>query len=310
MATALSRPTELLQRSWTRFKSRWQLAIVIGLLTSLVYIGVSIVFTAGLLTAGPGLQLGTAMTSIAVWMIALVLLGAYFTSLMLILMNDDKPATLGQVMKRTSKIYWPIVVTALVSCLTVGGATILLIIPGIILSVYFSQSQLVAVNEGLSGQPALRRSRSLVNGKWGAVLWRMIFLGIILALVNAVAAGILKIFGAGQVNAENISSAITGLVTGPLTVAYMVELYRDLRGTAGEKGSRGLYTALAILGALGIAGFIALMPVMVKNMGGTFESEWQKAIEESGTSFSGSSSFNIDWGTTDYPDTPVSSDVQ
>lgn len=64
---------------------------------------------------------------------------------------------------------WGAVVgTQIVAGLIVGGLSLLLIIPGIIWSVYYAFGTYVAALRGLSGKEALDYSKSLVKGHW----WR------------------------------------------------------------------------------------------------------------------------------------------
>ena len=163
---------------------------------------------------------------------------------------------------------------------------------------------------------ALRRSRSLTNNKWGQLLWRFIFLGIILLLVTIVVDGLFRILGAGH-NSTDLSNMVVNFISGPLTVAYMVEIYKELRGSTAEMGSQSLYSVLAVLGIVGIIGFFSAMSWVTQRFSGTINSEWQRAIEEGGTS-TGSYNYGADWSfdfnsddlklpdTTDYSDPTTS----
>jgi hypothetical protein len=303
MATTLSRPTELLQRAWARFKSRWGSTLIISLLTSLLYLGVFALIASGVVAVGPDLSIGTALGAGIVSAILITLAGTYFTSMMTVLISDEQPISLGQTAARTNKVYLAVLVTNIVTGLVVGGSTILLIVPGLIMAVYLSLTQVIAVNEGLRGMPALRRSRAMINGQWGQVLWRIFFLAIIIALVNAVVSGLLSLLSVD--NADNLASSLTSLVSGPLTVAYLVEMYRDLRSAKGEMGSKSLYTGLAVLGVLGVIGLFTTLYTMSRAMSGTFQDQWQRALEQSVETGSYENSWSWSYGngvdTNSYP---------
>lgn len=66
--------------------------------------------------------------------------------------------------------FWISILTGL----AVLGGTILLVIPGIIFSVWFSFAAIVFVIEGVKGTEALRASKELVRGKFWPVLWRWV----------------------------------------------------------------------------------------------------------------------------------------
>jgi len=295
--STLSSPVDLFRHAWNRFSSRWSLAVIISLATSLLYLAISVLFAGAIVGFGASLTLGTAIAGIIGWIVLMILIAIYFTSMMLVLMSEEKTITLGQTMMRANKVYWPLFITAIVSALTIGGASLFFLIPGIILAVYFSQSQLVAVNEGLKGQAALRRSRAITDGRWGAILWRILFISIIVSLIDMIATGLIKLVGVSASDANNIASSIAALVTGPLTVAYLVEMYNDLKSAKGEKGNSGLYTALTVVGLLIVAGLISTVALLPEQMGGTFKSEWIKALDESGRlNINSSSSYDWHWG--------------
>lgn len=72
-----------------------------------------------------------------------------------------------------SKTFWGVIIIILIS-LAVFAGTLLLIIPGIIFSVWFSFGLYVFVIENKKGAEALSASRQLVKGRFWPVLWRWI----------------------------------------------------------------------------------------------------------------------------------------
>jgi hypothetical protein len=73
--------------------------------------------------------------------------------------------------------------SALLFLITLGG-TILLIIPGIIFSIWFSFSGFVFIDQGLGIKASLSRSRQLFKGRFWSVYWRIIVFGIFFGLVT------------------------------------------------------------------------------------------------------------------------------
>ncbi|MBI5071575.1 glycerophosphoryl diester phosphodiesterase membrane domain-containing protein [Candidatus Falkowbacteria bacterium] len=139
-----------------------------------------------------------------------------------------------------SKTFWGVIVSILVT-LAVGFGTLLLIIPGIIFSVWFSFSLYVFVLENKKGTDALARSHQLVKGRFWPVLWRWIapnfVYGIILLIVILIPIYIID-FAVGQPGASFtatppwwsvlISNIIPVLVT-PLLYAVGFILYDALK---------------------------------------------------------------------------------
>jgi len=70
-----------------------------------------------------------------------------------------------------SKIFWGVIISILVT-IAIGFGTLLLIIPGIIFSVWFSFSLYIFILENKKGTEAISASRQLVRGKFWPILWR------------------------------------------------------------------------------------------------------------------------------------------
>lgn len=65
------------------------------------------------------------------------------------------------------------------SLLILMGASILLIIPGVILGVYYSLNSYAVSLKGMAGWDALNESRNLVQGNWWAVAIRLLAVGFV-----------------------------------------------------------------------------------------------------------------------------------
>lgn len=94
----------------------------------------------------------------------------------------------------------------------------MLIIPAIIMSIYYSFAIWAFIYEGLNGGEALKRSRELVKGYWWAVAWRFFVLSLI-ALIFYVGVNIIS-FG--------YLSWILDVLLPPFTLIYSGYIYRDL----------------------------------------------------------------------------------
>jgi len=80
--------------------------------------------------------------------------------------------------------YWWI--SILVGLITMLGF-ILLIVPGIIFSVWFSLAVYVLVSEEKKGMKALLRSKELVKGYWWKIFWRLLVLSFVVFLIAYIA---------------------------------------------------------------------------------------------------------------------------
>lgn len=87
---------------------------------------------------------------------------------------------------RMASYLWVVILTGII----VLAGLVILIIPGLILGIYYSLSEQVFVIENVKGYGALKRSMELVKGHWWGMLWRWIgstvFFGLILAIISVV----------------------------------------------------------------------------------------------------------------------------
>lgn len=98
------------------------------------------------------------------------------------------PPTLGGVLRAALALYAPLLAVLVLFALAVTGGLILLIVPGVWLSVRWYFGLQVVVVEGLRGRAALRRSGELVDGRW----WRVFATLLVLGLVTALLAGVVS----------------------------------------------------------------------------------------------------------------------
>ncbi|MFA5128207.1 MAG: hypothetical protein WC457_04395 [Patescibacteria group bacterium] len=104
------------------------------------------------------------------------------------LIVHEKPlAALKEAFSDTSHLIWPAIYTAVLVCLAVLGGTLLLIIPGIIFSIWFCFSYLAVIFDEKRGVAALTESKKMVSGRWWKILWRMlapgIFYGVLFVII-------------------------------------------------------------------------------------------------------------------------------
>lgn len=89
--------------------------------------------------------------------------------------KDSQPISIIELYKRSAPLILPLLWIILLNSLVVLGGFILLIIPGIIFSVWFMFSQFALIFENIRGAQALLRSKELVIGHW----WRIFFYSLI-----------------------------------------------------------------------------------------------------------------------------------
>ena len=94
------------------------------------------------------------------------------------------------------------------------GGFMLLIVPGIIFSIWFTFSAYVLIVEGKKGKLALMESKRLVKGYWWQIFWRFLVIGLAEAVISYV-----PFFG----------PLINLFLITPFAVVYSYLIYEDLK---------------------------------------------------------------------------------
>jgi len=120
--------------------------------------------------------------------------------------------------KNLLKFSWPKIVPYawvlfLMGIITIAGF-ILLIIPGIILSIWFSFALYLFVFEDVRGMEALKKSKELVKGYWWPVFGRLFLFGFLGALISSVPV---------------IGDLVNIFLMMPLGVIYAYFIYENLK---------------------------------------------------------------------------------
>lgn len=251
---------ELLTMAWGLYKQRFWALLLVFLIPSVLAAGIGMI-TAGMVEAmiGGSVNMMVIVGMAALWaVIGLVVVPLQTAAIMY--MIDGIKAKVGikeAFVKARGKIlpYWQLMI---LEGLIVAGAFLPLIIPGLILSVWFMFSIYVVVFENLGGLKAMMRSREYVKGRWWAVLGRqmygsLIYLGIIIILSTVTAI----LSGGNKETAKSLENLVN-LILLPLTPLFMVYaylIYKNLKAItpiAEEKpGNKILWYLLAVWGIIG-----------------------------------------------------------
>ena len=158
------------------------------------------------------------------------------------------------------RIFW----VRVLSGLAAAGGFVLLVIPGIILTIRYAFSSFVAVNEDQKGRSALAHSYAYVYGRTGKVFLRFLSLYIIYLIPDVIL----------QLIAKYANSAILVAVAGVLLTAlqiffafysltFLYTLYLQLKQTAGQVDAQkyirrttgwaiwGIFASLVLIAGIG-----------------------------------------------------------
>jgi len=267
----------LLKNSWQVYKARFKVFLGV-LLPAFIVLGATIVLA---FIPEPGSAILTLVNRLAGVVVSLWV----GVSLLYVMKEREREIRVKEALekgwKKIFSYWWVVILTAVIT----WGGFALFIIPGIILSVWFSLAIYVLIVEDLKGMNALLRSKQLVSGYWWKVFGRILALvgvqlvaaiPVLLFLVGiGVAAFLLSDVPADQI--ERQISPFTALTIGvfqwivtAFSVVFLFLLYEDLKSAKGNQkfevpsgGTKLKYIAVGIYGILVFVALIALVVIML-----------------------------------------------
>ena len=84
----------------------------------------------------------------------------------------------------SSDLIWPVIYASFLVTIIVLGGSLLLIIPGIIFTVWYSFAFYAVIFENARGFNALKSSKSLVVGRWWPIVWRLFITTLVFGFIN------------------------------------------------------------------------------------------------------------------------------
>ncbi|MFZ5933219.1 MAG: hypothetical protein ACOYT7_04055 [Patescibacteria group bacterium] len=111
---------------------------------------------------------------------------------------------------------WKFFLVSFVLLLLINLGFVLVIIPGIILGVWFSFSQFIAISEGLGAKESLAKSRALVKGYFFPILGRLLVFMLVFMLIEIILS-LIPFFG-----------SLATVLLGPFFILPSYLLYKEL----------------------------------------------------------------------------------
>ena len=138
----------------------------------------------------------------------------------------------GDAYRKARQYFWKYIALAFLMTLVLFGAYLLLIVPGVIATVWFVFAYLILILEDTSIVDALKRSKSYVKGKWWAIAWRMSFL-MIFAFIFTFAYTFVGSFLAYFTHdlALSVITILSNVVFVPVAAAYLFGMYTDVKNS-------------------------------------------------------------------------------
>lgn len=147
---------------------------------------------------------------------------------------DDPSLGVNASYKRSAGKFFKYLLLVIVLTIILIPAFLLLILPGIWLSVAFSFAMFFLLLQNASIKNSLKASFNLVKGHWWAVFGRAIILGLIGLVFVIILEFVFGFFGIllGGDMAYGVKSALSFILT-PFSTAYMYLMFKDLLATKG-----------------------------------------------------------------------------
>lgn len=269
---SLKGPLVLLKEAWGVYK-RNALTYIVLLLLSFVgsIAGVAVLILSGVV--GYAVSQNWAVTVLAAVLVGLPVLIyfqlLFYLSLVKALLADSEGAktTIKQSLSGTRSLIIPYFATQLLSTLIVLGGSMLFLLPGIIISVWFSLYTFVFLSEGKRGMMALLTSREYVRNYFAVVILYPILFAILTSVPLYVVSWVLEEMDASLLN--SLLNLVFSLIITPLTTLFLIGIYKDLKRIKGEvtienfASRKTKYIAIGVLGALVMVGLIVLFTTLV-----------------------------------------------
>jgi hypothetical protein len=229
-AIPFTRARDLIKLAWTGMTSRLDLVGLIAvpgaLLVLLAYVNETQEFAVG---AGAAIVAVIVAFLFVVVMIALQI-AVVHAAVTTVVGAAAAPALADSVRWARQNIL-SFVWLMILSFLVIYGGLMLFIIPGIIALIYIFVAQYSLVHEGTKGMSALQRSRQLVSGNAGPVVWRLFIMMLFLIAVYipvGIAYGILGFTEDTTYLIPDILEALLSAAVGVFATFYVATMYRDL----------------------------------------------------------------------------------
>ncbi len=223
---------ELFSSSWTLYKSSWKLLVWLILLPILVTIAIVVII--GIIIAT---ILAVSNGQITADRIPLLIPPALVAVVILMIVNSmgqialikaivlDGKAKTNELIKTSWGLAGRFILLQLLVGLVILLGLVLLIIPGIIFSIWFMFSSYVLVTENIGGIAALKRSRSYAKGKFWGILGRVSLLTLVILLISWITS-----LSDNQA-ISIIIQLVTTFIIAPIATIYTFKLYQGAKAS-------------------------------------------------------------------------------
>jgi hypothetical protein len=238
MGSELPKSRQILKEAWAIYKNRFKTLVIISLIPTVIYLLLILIIGDG---QNPGIvdhaQLGSfGIAGIILGIVAAILIIYLYVwgSISALYAIRDQSLGWKEAYIQSQNKIGAYFFTGLLAGLATMGGFILLIVPGIIFGLWFSQSPYIVVEEGLKNTAALKRSKYYVKGRIGQIFGKLFYIGITTFALYIVLTIILEIFASVTgIKYNNLSwiTSIFSLIWTPLITVYSYQVYKYCKST-------------------------------------------------------------------------------
>jgi hypothetical protein len=231
------------------FGRTWEMFKVIAAVAIFAFAGA--ILSAAIESMRQGLIIGT----VVVATIAVLIASAWGNGALVFAVSDEKLSVVGAYKKAWQKVGSFIWITILYLIVIMGHW--ILVIPGVILTVWFGFGLFILAKEDVRGMSALLKSKEYVSGHFGDVFLRWLVPFAFMAVYIAIR-GVLNLASIVIPLVPTVVSGIIyllwAIVIVPFIMLFVYHIYQDLRGLKGEitfapsGGQKVLWLVLGIVG--------------------------------------------------------------
>lgn len=260
---------QLFSQTWNTFSKSLLKLLLFNLLGIVIYIILGTFLGGSAILAGGAsmfsalnlASLGTAAFLGILVFFAFIIVGAVLQIGSILIIDKEGNVSFGDIIKQSLALIIPFSLTTLISGALVLGGFFLLLIPGLIFSIFFAFVPYEVMIGGSRYLTALKKSYAIVKTHFWAIFLRVLLMMIVSIIFNFVVSRVLtSVFADAQMISSILTTAINTFF-GVFVTCYNLTLYKQARtGLEDQEGTKITWIiVLSLIGwALGIfLGFAA-----------------------------------------------------
>lgn len=227
---------DYLTSSWSLYRRNAKILLIYSLIVAVIPTAITILTRVlGITekTNGIFILLSLALTIGSAVLTTFFTIGLYRTTANIL--NNQDILAFGSQIKIGLKRFWPFIITNIVLGIIIAAGFILLIIPGIIFSIWYFAASYITATEDIKPLLALDESKKVVTGRWWQVFGYFFVIGLVLGIIAAIILTplyYLLTLGLSNLYAQDVLSLIFVFLFVPFQYLIIGQLYYDLKKTA------------------------------------------------------------------------------